>query len=227
MISYDPAHRQTAYLTDVGQVRSENQDACSEFCDPGTGTQLLVVADGMGGHQGGATASRMAIETVGEVFQRAQLRGPDMLVEALSSANGRIFDAATQHSELRGMGTTCVALLINRDGSDHITTAHHILPAEKARFAGEAVAMVVGETLAVAKDGRAAQGHGLSNTSAEARTGRPHPIAATSGEAAQRLAQSLDSTRAPRDRRDTRRPRYATSLADRHRARPVRRPRRQ
>jgi serine/threonine protein phosphatase PrpC len=120
MISYDPAHRQTAYLTDVGQVRSENQDACSEFCDPGTGTQLLVVADGMGGHQGGATASRMAIETVGEIFQRAQLRGPEMLVEALSSANGRIFDAATQHSELRGMGTTCVALLINRDGSSWV-----------------------------------------------------------------------------------------------------------
>ena len=43
--------------------------------------------------------------------------------------------------------------LINRDGSDHVTTPHYILPADKARFAGEAVAMVVGDTLAAAKDG--------------------------------------------------------------------------
>jgi carbon-monoxide dehydrogenase large subunit len=43
--------------------------------------------------------------------------------------------------------------LINRDGSEHVTTPHHILPADKARFAGEAVAMVVGETLAAARDG--------------------------------------------------------------------------
>jgi protein phosphatase len=120
MISYDPAHRQTAYLSDVGQVRTENQDACSEFCDPATGTQLIVVADGMGGHQGGATASRMAIEAVGEIFQQAQHHGPEMLVDALTSANARIFDAATEHSELRGMGTTCVALLINRDGSSWV-----------------------------------------------------------------------------------------------------------
>jgi protein phosphatase len=120
MISFEPSHRQTAYLSDVGQVRSENQDACAEFCDPVTGAQLLVVADGMGGHQGGATASRMAIEAVGEVFQSAQVRGPDMLVEALSTANERIFDAAAGHSELRGMGTTCVALLISRDGSSWV-----------------------------------------------------------------------------------------------------------
>ena len=43
--------------------------------------------------------------------------------------------------------------LINRDGSDHVMTQHHILPADKARFAGEAVVMVVGDTLAAARDG--------------------------------------------------------------------------
>jgi carbon-monoxide dehydrogenase large subunit len=43
--------------------------------------------------------------------------------------------------------------LNNRDGSDHTTTPHHILPAATARFAGEAVAMVVGDTLAAARDG--------------------------------------------------------------------------
>jgi hypothetical protein len=39
--------------------------------------------------------------------------------------------------------------LINRDGSDHVTTNHYVLPADKVRFVGEGVAMVVGETLAV------------------------------------------------------------------------------
>jgi carbon-monoxide dehydrogenase large subunit len=43
--------------------------------------------------------------------------------------------------------------LINRDGSDHATTPHYILPADKARYAGEAVAMVIGNTLAAARDG--------------------------------------------------------------------------
>jgi serine/threonine protein phosphatase PrpC len=148
MISYDPAHRQTAYLTDVGQVRSENQDACSEFCDPSTGTQLLVVADGMGGHQGGATASRMAIEAVGEVFQRSALRGPEMLVEALSSANGRIFDAATEHSELRGMGTTCVALLINRDGSSWVA---HVGDSRAYQFHGGDLLPITADHSAVAE----------------------------------------------------------------------------
>ena len=43
--------------------------------------------------------------------------------------------------------------LMNRDGSDHVTTPHYILPADKARFAGEAVVMVIGKTLGAVKDG--------------------------------------------------------------------------
>jgi serine/threonine protein phosphatase PrpC len=111
-----PLSNQTAYLTDVGRVRSENQDACSELRDP-SGAQLLVVADGMGGHRGGATASRMAIETVREVFERSPNAGGEMLREALETANARVYRASSERAELYGMGTTCVALLFEANAA--------------------------------------------------------------------------------------------------------------
>ncbi len=110
----------SAYLSDVGRTRSENQDACQEFCDA-AGARLLVVADGMGGHQGGATASRMAIEATGEVFSRAGApRGSELLREAVQSANERVYETASRHAELRGMGTTLVAFLFEADGSNWV-----------------------------------------------------------------------------------------------------------
>jgi serine/threonine protein phosphatase PrpC len=108
--------------TDVGRVRSENQDfgAMSnrdeERREGHPGGRLLIVADGMGGHRGGATASRVATETV-----KAQYLGSETadvgvaLRDALTRANARVFAEAQSNPDLRGMGTTTSALVVRGD----------------------------------------------------------------------------------------------------------------
>src|SRR5437588_11362048 len=104
--------------TDVGLVRSENQDfgaytTPAEERDNHPGGRLMIVADGMGGHRGGATASRLAAETV-----KAQYLGSETkdiaaaLRDALTRANARIFSEAQANPDLRGMGTTTSALAV-------------------------------------------------------------------------------------------------------------------
>jgi serine/threonine protein phosphatase PrpC len=106
----------TASLTDVGRVRAHNEDSCGEF-DNNAGYRLLVVADGMGGHRGGATASRVAIETIGEVFKTSKADPETMLQDALHTANDRVHRMAVETPELRGMGTTAVTLLLGPEGT--------------------------------------------------------------------------------------------------------------
>lgn len=100
--------------TDVGQVRSVNQDAplVSEEHD------LYGVADGIGGHQGGEVASALAVETVGELAIEPRL---DVLVDAVKAANRKIFENAGADPNLHGMGTTFVAIqLVDSPEGDEI-----------------------------------------------------------------------------------------------------------
>jgi protein phosphatase len=104
--------------TDVGLVRSENQDfgtytTPEEERDSHPGGRLLVVADGMGGHRGGATASRLAGETIKSQYLGAETADIAAAIhEALLRANARIFTEAQANPDLRGMGTTTSALVI-------------------------------------------------------------------------------------------------------------------
>jgi serine/threonine protein phosphatase PrpC len=109
----------TASLSDVGMVRAHNEDCCDEF-RKSDGCHLLVMADGMGGHQGGATASRTAVETIGEVFEGSDESSRTMLHEAVVAANRRVYGKAIENDALRGMGTTVVALVLAADGSGWI-----------------------------------------------------------------------------------------------------------
>jgi PPM family protein phosphatase len=98
----------TGSYTIVGR-RSTNQDAVyvGKLRD---GRELLAVADGMGGHKGGETASKAAIETL-----VAQLNAGRSLSEAIADANTAVRQIANDNPQLNGMGTTIVALLRSGD----------------------------------------------------------------------------------------------------------------
>lgn len=104
--------------TDVGLVRSENQDfgtytTASEESVSHPGGRLLIVADGMGGHRGGATASKLAGETVKMQYLDSETSDiPTALRQSLARANARIFSEAQANPELRGMGTTTSVLAV-------------------------------------------------------------------------------------------------------------------
>jgi serine/threonine protein phosphatase PrpC len=104
--------------TDVGLVRSENQDfgtstTPDEERDSRSHGRLFIVADGMGGHRGGATASRLAGETVKAQFLGSETADiPTALHDSLARANARIYTEAQANPDLRGMGTTTSALAV-------------------------------------------------------------------------------------------------------------------
>lgn len=108
-----------AMRSDVGRVRSENQDFAivADGSESGTGKgHLMVVADGMGGHKGGATASKLAASTIKERYLAAE--GGDVtaiLADAINQANAVIYQQAAENEDLEGMGTTTSALVI-REG---------------------------------------------------------------------------------------------------------------
>lgn len=110
---------EVASLTDVGCQRENNEDSLSywepkseaEFRQKG---RLAVVADGMGGYEGGQEASRMAVETVQDVFDQEPPSDPrGALLKGFKTAHERIRKFADEHPELQGMGTTCTALALN------------------------------------------------------------------------------------------------------------------
>lgn len=96
-----------AALSDVGLVRSNNQDSAY------AGPHLLLVADGMGGHAGGDIASSLAVASLapldGEAFGSADIL--ERLGEAIENARLELVRRAREDTELSGMGTTVTALL--------------------------------------------------------------------------------------------------------------------
>ena len=115
----------SASATDKGLRRSINEDSVSVREDLG----LFVVADGMGGHAAGEVASRVAVEGIVAFVEATQTMSPDQtwpipfdpeqsvnanrLGAAFQMGNRRIAEQITSSSELAGMATTAVAVLID------------------------------------------------------------------------------------------------------------------
>ncbi len=113
-------------LTDVGRKRKHNEDAYLVDSERG----LFVVADGMGGHAAGEVASRITVESMQEFVatsddttesswpfgygNRASSSG-NRLTAAVERANEKVMRAVANRPELKGMGTTVVAALVDAE----------------------------------------------------------------------------------------------------------------
>jgi PPM family protein phosphatase len=107
-----------ASLSDVGRQRANNEDSYlywepdsdQEFTRKG---RLAVVADGMGGYEGGQEASRLAVETVRDVYDGGFDGDPQKtLIAAFVAAHDKIQNYAVTHPQFQGMGTTCTGFSI-------------------------------------------------------------------------------------------------------------------
>lgn len=96
-----------AARSDVGMVRSTNQDSAY------AGPHLLVLADGMGGPAGGDIASSVAVAHLALLDDDTPSADDliDLLTNAIDDAHTELMARSQSASELRGMGTTCIAVL--------------------------------------------------------------------------------------------------------------------
>ena len=107
-----------AGLSDVGCHRENNEDRFA-YWEPASDEQfqqkgrLAIIADGMGGIEGGQEASRIAVETIEKVYGGpSESDTRSLLLAAFVTAHQRILQYAGAHPLLQGMGTTCTAIAL-------------------------------------------------------------------------------------------------------------------
>jgi PPM family protein phosphatase len=110
------------WMTNRGRRRDHNEDNLYVFSAPDVDYEshgmLLAVADGMGGHAGGEYASRIAVESLGELYETKNGEGQspqDCLRACIDKAHTTIFTQAQNSAILKGMGTTLTAALIEKN----------------------------------------------------------------------------------------------------------------
>jgi len=99
--------------TDRGKRRNNNEDAFRINKEIG----LLIVADGIGGHQAGEVASNLAVEEIEthikEHLEKKQV--PEVLYDAIIQSNHVVYTRAIEDEALSGMGTTIVVALCDKN----------------------------------------------------------------------------------------------------------------
>ena len=100
---------QFACRTHRGNIRKINEDSLLVE----EGFPLLVVADGMGGHQAGDVASRMLVESLDELNleDNSIYAAAALLESSIKQCNGSLIDYSRSHLGGQPMGTTVVAML--------------------------------------------------------------------------------------------------------------------
>ncbi|MGL5615664.1 MAG: Stp1/IreP family PP2C-type Ser/Thr phosphatase [Sarcina sp.] len=103
------------FLSDIGNVRQINEDYGDYHL--GRKYKLLIVADGMGGHNAGEVASEMAVEGIIEFIKEnfGEYEEEEILADAVIDVNTKIYNHAANQKKLSGMGTTIVAALVLDD----------------------------------------------------------------------------------------------------------------
>ena len=101
-------------ITDIGRRRKNNQDFVYASDQPvGHLPNMLIVADGMGGHNAGDLASRYTVEAMIDYIGKAEEKRPiPLLSAAIHHANDLVMEKASADKALEGMGTTVVAATI-------------------------------------------------------------------------------------------------------------------
>ncbi len=132
----------SAGKTDIGLVREVNEDAIMLMPEK----DLYIVCDGMGGHNAGEVASRSACQVVATLYDQffdrllkdEELKLPrvfppsaDVLIKAVRIANHSIYSRSVVNPAYSGMGTTIVAVAIEKD----IITILHVGDSRIYRFA--------------------------------------------------------------------------------------------
>ena len=98
--------------TDIGMKRKSNQD--SIYIN--VAKNIYVVADGMGGHNGGDIASSIAVSKFPEyVLSNIESESISCLTEGIKYANDKIYEQSAHDPKLKGMGTTIVSLFFKKD----------------------------------------------------------------------------------------------------------------
>lgn len=116
---------QSAFVTDIGKVRKINEDSGEVKINQGFG--YAIVADGMGGHEAGEVASKMAVDIINEQLAKNLSDGiscsqaGEIVREAFAKANSEIYEYAQNNHKLMGMGTTTTLAMIYHE---NIIVAH-------------------------------------------------------------------------------------------------------
>jgi PPM family protein phosphatase len=109
--------------SDIGKVRANNED--STYIN--RKSKILMIADGMGGHNGGEIASKLAVETISKYLTNRienniikEIKIDNYLIQAFNLANYKIRIQGSCNSSLHNMGTTVVLCVISESNNLHI-----------------------------------------------------------------------------------------------------------